>query len=241
VAEAAVDLRGDLRGWPHHLRGESFARTPADRRDYAMVLVLAADAGSEFERVQDFANYPARQAFLAPYIEGPFGYTIENGEVTLRAGRIVNPRLADNLSGSLALELRALTGNGDELAGRVVTRISLGSLAGQASIEGVELRGPVLDGQLDPDRMALILVEYTAEGYAARDAHPVPGGEVSAAERRVSIQSASVESLASVPGINRKLAIEIVKARPYRTLEDLVKARGIGEKMLRKLRDHLRL
>jgi DNA uptake protein ComE-like DNA-binding protein len=241
VAEAAVDLRGGLSD-RHHLRGESFARMPASRRDFAMVLVLAvADAGSEFERVHDFANYPARQAFLAPYLEPPFGYTIENDEVTIRAGRVVNPRLADNLSGSLAIELRALTGNGAELAGKVVTRISLGCLAGQASMEGVELRGPLLDEQPIADRMALVLVEYTAEGFAARDAHPIPAAEGSAAERRVSIQSASVESLASVPGINRKLALEIVKARPYRSLEDLVRARGIGEKMLRKLRHHLRL
>jgi hypothetical protein len=36
-----------------------------------------------------------------------------------------------------------------------------------------------------------------------------------------------------------RLAVEIVKARPFRSLAELVKARGIGEKLLRKLREHL--
>ena len=58
---------------------------------------------------------------------------------------------------------------------------------------------------------------------------------------RVSVQTASVDELASIEGLNKKLAQAIVKARPFQTLEDVVKVRGIGEKMLQRLRDQLTL
>lgn len=58
---------------------------------------------------------------------------------------------------------------------------------------------------------------------------------------RLSVQTASVDELASVPGLNKKLAQAIVKARPFNTLEDLVRVRGIGDKLLQKLRDKLSL
>jgi hypothetical protein len=61
----------------------------------------------------------------------------------------------------------------------------------------------------------------------------------SAEPARLSIQQASVEQLAGVKGLNRKLAAEIVKARPYTSIEQLLRVRGIGDKLLRKLRDSL--
>jgi DNA uptake protein ComE-like DNA-binding protein len=39
-----------------------------------------------------------------------------------------------------------------------------------------------------------------------------------------------------VAGLNRKLAVAIVKARPFRSLDDLVRVRGIGDKTVRRLR-----
>jgi competence ComEA-like helix-hairpin-helix protein len=58
---------------------------------------------------------------------------------------------------------------------------------------------------------------------------------------RVSIQTASVEELARVKGLTMQVAKEIVKARPFTSLEDLVKVRGIGRKSLDKLRSLLSL
>jgi DNA uptake protein ComE-like DNA-binding protein len=42
-----------------------------------------------------------------------------------------------------------------------------------------------------------------------------------------------------VPGLNRKLAAAIVRTRPLRSLDDLKRVRGIGDKLLRALRTHL--
>jgi DNA uptake protein ComE-like DNA-binding protein len=53
---------------------------------------------------------------------------------------------------------------------------------------------------------------------------------------KVSIMTADVEELARVPGVNRKLAGEIVKHRPYKSMDELVKVRGIGPKMILILR-----
>jgi competence protein ComEA len=57
----------------------------------------------------------------------------------------------------------------------------------------------------------------------------------------VSIQHATVDQLAAVPGLNRKLAQEIVKARPFKRFDDLTRVRGVGDKTLRKLRSVLTL
>lgn len=59
--------------------------------------------------------------------------------------------------------------------------------------------------------------------------------------RAVSIQTASVEELAKVKGLNLKLAREIVKARPFSSLNELVKVQGIGGKTLQRLKPLLKL
>jgi competence protein ComEA len=57
----------------------------------------------------------------------------------------------------------------------------------------------------------------------------------------VSLQNASIDQLAQVPGINKKLASEIVKARPFKSLDELNRVRGLGESSIRKLRALLSL
>ena len=57
----------------------------------------------------------------------------------------------------------------------------------------------------------------------------------------VSIQHATLEQLSEVPGLNRKLASEIIKARPFRSLDELAHVRGIGDASFRRLRTLLSL
>ena len=57
----------------------------------------------------------------------------------------------------------------------------------------------------------------------------------------VSIQTATVEELAAVKGLNAKLAKEIVKARPFASLTDLIRVRGLGEKTIVRLKGLLTL
>ena len=108
-----------------------------------------------------------------------------------------------------------------------------------------------------------MLREWTATGYVTRDyrslasehvfpapamiAQPEPEVQAAAVQPAaaaassclVSIQHATLQELAAVPGLNRKLAAEIIKARPYSVLDQLLRVRGIGDKTLRKLRSVL--
>ena len=57
----------------------------------------------------------------------------------------------------------------------------------------------------------------------------------------VSIQTATLDELSVVKGLNKKLAVEIIKARPFRSLDELTRVRGIGDNLLRRLRSELTL
>ena len=57
----------------------------------------------------------------------------------------------------------------------------------------------------------------------------------------LSIQTASVEELADVEGLNLKLAKEIVKMRPFTSLADLIRVRGIGKKTIDRLKGVLKV
>ena len=75
-----------------------------------------------------------------------------------------------------------------------------------------------------------------AEGPRAAEAR----GE---AASQVDINTASVEELMTVPGIGQVIAQRIVEFRdkngPYKSIDDLLKVQGIGEKSLARIREHL--
>jgi DNA uptake protein ComE-like DNA-binding protein len=260
IAEAPVDLNPSQ---PQHLYAETFARLPAGDREYAMVLVLASrshDAHGAEEQVHDFANYPAREHFCVPALRGEVSFA--------RAERVENPRGEENLSGTLALELWALNEpyQGEQFTGTALAGVELGRLAGQQALHDVQL--PVAaDALATHKHLTVMLREWTATGYVTRDFRNVdvsaaaPDPEVAAAQPTtetasvvpvpaitapaepglVSIQHGTLEQLAAVPGLSKKVAQEIIKTRPFSSLDELTRVRGIGDKTLRKLRAALTL
>lgn len=58
---------------------------------------------------------------------------------------------------------------------------------------------------------------------------------------KVSVNTATESELATVKGMTAKLAKGIVKARPFKNLDDLTRVTGMGAKLLAKVRDYLRL
>jgi competence ComEA-like helix-hairpin-helix protein len=54
---------------------------------------------------------------------------------------------------------------------------------------------------------------------------------------KVALNKASRKEIASIKGISRKLAEDIVSARPFKSLDDLLKVKGMGPKLLHKVRD----
>lgn len=57
----------------------------------------------------------------------------------------------------------------------------------------------------------------------------------------VSVNKASAEELAAVKGLSTKQAEAIVAARPYKSINDVVKAKGMGAKLLEKVRGSLKI
>jgi len=57
----------------------------------------------------------------------------------------------------------------------------------------------------------------------------------------VSVNEASQSDLAAVKGISRKLAEAIVESRPFKKLEDLLKVKGMGKKVLASLEGKIKL
>jgi competence ComEA-like helix-hairpin-helix protein len=53
---------------------------------------------------------------------------------------------------------------------------------------------------------------------------------------RIDLNKASKETIELLPGVGPKLAQEIILARPYRTIDDLDKVKGIGPKKLQQIR-----
>jgi DNA uptake protein ComE-like DNA-binding protein len=57
----------------------------------------------------------------------------------------------------------------------------------------------------------------------------------------VSVNTTPVDELAGVKGVSRPLAQAIVADRPYRSFTDLLRVKGMGPKLLAKLRPGFRL
>ena len=80
--------------------------------------------------------------------------------------------------------------------------------------------------------LALSLVALVAPGLASADSKPQPTG-------RVNVNSATVEQLTALPGVGPALAARIVEHRQksgaFRTTQEVMSVKGIGEKNFAKI------
>ena len=241
IAEAKVELPHDDSG-PKHVQAEAFARFPAERREYSMVLVLAsASREGAFEQVHDFANYPERQPFATPHLDGAVGYAIHGSEISLRADRICNPRNATNLSGTLSLDLCALAEpyHGGELRGEIVAAAALGQIAGQTLVENVDRTVPFAAPPVGRWHMVLALREWTAAaGFVTRDfcsfaeayETPAPAAEPAAPPAESAVTSAEEDVVAApTPPVagprDRRVSIQTAP------VDELAKVKGLTKKL----------
>ena len=116
----------------------------------------------------------------------------------------------------------------------------------QASAPVVEKRSvPVVETAVAP-RVASAAAPVTARAPApevVKAAAPVAPAKapVDASARLVSVNTARVEELAAVTGLSTKLAQGIVSKRPFVSLDDLRRVKGLGANLLAKVRSSLRL
>jgi hypothetical protein len=312
VAALSLELPTPIAPYLHRVEARAAANLPSGNTDHAMVLMLVSS--DETRRVHDYANYGRRQLFANPALEGAVGYSVEGGQVLLRAEGVANPRPEGNTSGTLCLELWAFSEPyaGGEPRGQRLAGTELGSVRGKYRLPDVERLTAFTPPPSGRWHLSLLLREWTlAQGYATRDhrnfdvvydqaapdqAAPVPApaptppastrateklrlikpGEApapvaaaapvaatapapaaapvaatapaaasapAAAKNAgvVSVNTGSIEDLAKLPGMSLKVAKEIVKSRPFASLEGLVQVRGVGDKTLRRIKSLLTL
>ena len=84
--------------------------------------------------------------------------------------------------------------------------------------------------------LALVLALGLSSGVAFAAAKQAPAG-------KVNINSASAQQLTALPGVGEKLATRIVeyrqKAGGFKTVQELMNVKGVGEKNFAKLQAHL--
>jgi hypothetical protein len=286
VAEVLLPPMAELADEIEHFDVSATAWPPAGGGEHVMVLVLACGRPGRFNEIYDFAVYPRRERFIQPRISGNVGYRIDGARAQISVGRVENPRAAANRSGTLSLELWALSAPfaGGRFQGHHLAGVEIGSVNGQG-----ELLLQPIDLAFTPPppgdwQIVLMLREWTAAGFVTRDftnfamryvaapvvatapacvagkpvvpmaekpAPPVvatapapalPGSAAaSASVKCVSVNTARVEDLAAVQGLSTKLAEGIVRQRPFATLDDLRRVKGLGAGILAKIRSSLKL
>lgn len=177
---------GSLTGWklaellPGNLQADHFlapvrssvAASLPESGDYAIVLVLAEWDGGGFNLIHDFHNYPDRDVFLHPCLDGLVGYRfVDEGRLLVNVGCIRNPRDPNNQSGTLSLELWALpepyvTG---DFAGHALGGVTLGSLAGGANWNDCAYDLGITPPPAGAYTLVMMLREWVGNGYVTRD------------------------------------------------------------------------
>jgi DNA uptake protein ComE-like DNA-binding protein len=311
VAEAPLPPMGEIADEIEHFDVSANAWPPAGAAEHVMVLVLASGRPGQFNDIHDFAVYPRPQQFIQPRMSGDAGYRIDGRRVQISVGRVQNPRPETNRSGTLSLELWALSVpyRGGRFQGHHLAGVEIGGVNGQAELvlQPIDLAfTPPPAGEW---QIALMLREWTATGFVTRDfanfatrfvsqpaiekatapvaekpavpvaekpAVPVaeklsilvvakpaapsvakaPAPETpraatapvapanppaDALPKRVSVNTAGVAELAAVQGLSTKLAEGIVKKRPFTSLDDLRRVKGLGAAIMARVRSSLKL
>ncbi len=314
------------------------AMPPAGTADHVVGLALVASAADGQPEVGDLAVYPSGEVFFQPCLVGDVACTLNDGTAELAIDAIANPRAADNVSGTLALEVWALDAPyaGGSWTGSPVASLILGVLGGGSEWTACRYNVPAAL-PVDGAALTVMLREWTPAGYVTRDYRNVaaavvavvtkveavvteeaaPKAEVAvkaepvvkveaaakaeapvkaaptpkakpadkpaaavfaakpaaavkapvearqpevkmaevkpaakparkaatakAAARPVSVNNGSEAELLAVKGLPPSVARAIIAARPFATLDEVCKAKGMGPKMLAKLRGLLAL
>lgn len=224
---------------------------------------------------------------------GSYGFRVHGDRITLTVQQINNHRSFDNLSGTVAIELRGYRQDGAEA---VLASTTIGQFSGQHYLSNCEYDLIFTAPEAGQWQLALELREWNGSDYELIDSQPfdvpyvvawqptvveptvtpttkekvvsieeapttpvskpvkskkpteqdkAPKAKKTAPEKEdsglISINQSSLEELASVKGMPKKVAKEIVEKRPHTSWEALLKIKGMGPRMLKKLKKALKL
>ena len=92
-----------------HISECAKAYVPAGRASHFMVLALVASPLNEQALIVDYVNFAQQQVFIVPRMNGKIVVDVQGDAADITIEQIENPRIATNLSGTLALELWSLS------------------------------------------------------------------------------------------------------------------------------------
>jgi competence protein ComEA len=115
----------------------------------------------------------------------------------------------------------------------------LGAEATEAKLDDLELGAAIarrgIWSKTDPQRLVTLRETRRAEERQLQDAFGMGSGEP------IDPNTATVDEIMLLPGVGEVLAERIVEGRPYKSVEDLRRVPGIGEKVFAGLKDSLQI
>ena len=110
-----------------------------------------------------------------------------------------------------------------------------GGATEEADLEAINLALPLSDG-------AQVHVPYRRENRPtppplSTPVRQIPASSANKPTDKVNINTATAEELEALPCIGPAMAQRIIEGRPYGSIEDIMRVKGIGEATFEKLRD----
>ncbi|MEX1110535.1 MAG: helix-hairpin-helix domain-containing protein [Chthoniobacterales bacterium] len=214
---------------------ETVAATETDQRrvrdqssyfgvgDHQVTLASGRQAAEEVKKLLSkpftvhtaFASAPGRSAKPRTY-----------GFVTLSDGRDLGEVLVgEGLARSYGVRRNTPEGLRAEAAEAKMDDLELGAAIARRGIWA----------QTDPRQLVSLREDRRAEDRQLREAFGTSAGEP------IDPNTATVEEIMLLPGIGEVLAERIVEGRPYKSLEDLRRVPGVGEKVFAQIEDSLQI
>ena len=142
-----------------------------------------------------------------------------------------------NLNTATQTELEALPGVGKKLSSEIIAKRPFKSIDDLKEVKGV---GDAKFEKLKP----LVSVENTVALPTSRSISQSASRSAATkmlAGEKVSLNNANLEQLEKLPGIGPKKAQAIIQARPFQSIEDVMKVKGIKAGIFNKIKDHVSL
>ena len=191
------------------------------------VLCIAIVAGAAFAYARSLPK-PAPESAASPIptadATGSLDPSTSSGVVVHVTGAVAKPGVYELPAGARVID--GVTAAGGALP--------------EADLSSINLARPLTDGE----RVYIPRRGEVPPAAAAPDPSggAPPGGSTDAPDK-VNINTASVSELEALPGVGEVIAQRIVDYRtqhgPFKTVRDLLKVEGIGEKKFESIKDHV--